>query len=100
MFKGSLVALITPMTQNGAVDEKAYAELVDWQIKEGTQGLIPVGTTGETATLSHDEHRRVVELCVKAAAGRVPVVAGAGGYNTASFWMYYSRNLTLILISF
>ena len=82
MFKGSLVALITPMTQNGAVDEKAYAELVDWQIKEGTQGLIPVGTTGESPTLSHDEHRRVVEICIEVAAKRVPVIAGAGSNST------------------
>jgi 4-hydroxy-tetrahydrodipicolinate synthase len=82
MFKGSLVALITPMRQDGSVDEKAYAELVDWQIKEGTQGLIPVGTTGESPTLSHDEHRRVVEICIEVAAKRVPVIAGAGSNST------------------
>jgi 4-hydroxy-tetrahydrodipicolinate synthase len=82
MFKGSCVALITPMRQDGSVDEKAYAEFVDWQVKEGTQGLIPVGTTGESPTLSHDEHRRVVEIAIKVAAGRVPVIAGAGSNST------------------
>ena len=59
MFKGSLVALITPMRADGSVDEKAYAEFVDWQIKEGTDAVVPVGTTGESPTLSHDEHKRV-----------------------------------------
>ena len=82
MFKGSLVALITPMRDDGSVDEKAYAEFVDWQIKEGTQGVIPVGTTGESPTLSHDEHRRVVEIAIEVAKGRVPVIAGAGSNST------------------
>ena len=82
MFKGSLVALITPMRSDGSVDEKAYAELVDWQIKEGTHGLVPVGTTGESPTLSHDEHKRVVEICIEVAKGRVPVIAGAGSNST------------------
>jgi len=83
MFKGSLVALITPMRQDGTIDEKAYAELVDWQIKEGTHGLVPVGTTGESPTLSHEEHRRVVEICIDVAKGRgVPVIAGAGSNST------------------
>jgi 4-hydroxy-tetrahydrodipicolinate synthase len=82
MFKGSLVALITPMREDGSIDEKAYAELVDWQIKEGTHGLVPVGTTGESPTLSHEEHKRVVEICVKVAKGRVPVIAGAGSNST------------------
>jgi 4-hydroxy-tetrahydrodipicolinate synthase len=82
MFKGSLVALITPMRENGTVDEKAYAEFVDWQIKEGTHGVVPVGTTGESPTLSHDEHRRVVEIAIEVAAGRVPVIAGAGSNST------------------
>ncbi|WP_428538624.1 4-hydroxy-tetrahydrodipicolinate synthase [Rhodopila sp.] len=82
MFKGSLVALITPMRDDGSVDEKAYAALVDWQIKEGTQGLIPVGTTGESPTLSHQEHRRVVEIAIEVAHGRVPVIAGAGSNST------------------
>jgi 4-hydroxy-tetrahydrodipicolinate synthase len=82
MFKGSLVALITPMREDGSVDEKAYAAFVDWQIKEGTNGVVPVGTTGESPTLSHDEHRRVVEIAIEVAAGRVPVIAGAGSNST------------------
>jgi 4-hydroxy-tetrahydrodipicolinate synthase len=82
MFKGSLVALITPMREDGTVDEKAFAEFVDWQIKEGTQAVVPVGTTGESPTLSHDEHRRVVEIAVEVAKGRVPVIAGAGSNCT------------------
>ncbi|MBR0641978.1 4-hydroxy-tetrahydrodipicolinate synthase [Plastoroseomonas hellenica] len=83
MLKGSMVALITPMQRDGSVDEKAFRELVAWQIAEGTEGLIPVGTTGESPTLSHEEHDRVVELCVEVAAGRVPVIAGAGSNSTA-----------------
>ena len=83
MFKGSLVALISPMTRDGALDEKAFKAFVDWQVREGTQGLIPVGTTGESPTLSHEEHDRVVELCVEVADGRVPVIAGAGSNSTA-----------------
>ena len=83
MFKGSLVALITPMTADGAVDEDAFARFVDWQIREGTKGIVPVGTTGESPTLSHDEHRRVVEIAIKVSAGRVPVIAGAGSNSTA-----------------
>ena len=82
MFRGSITALVTPF-QNGAVDEKAFQEFVDWQITEGSHGLVPVGTTGESPTLSHDEHKRVVELCIEAASGRVPVIAGAGSNNTA-----------------
>jgi len=81
MFKGSFTALITPM-KNGKVDEQAFERLVEWQIAEGTHGLVPVGTTGETPTLSHDEHKRVVEICVKAARKRVPVIAGAGSNST------------------
>lgn len=80
-FRGSFTALVTPF-RNGAVDEKAFRELVDWQIAEGTNGLVPVGTTGETPTLTHDEHKNVVEWCVEQAAGRVPVIAGAGSNNT------------------
>ncbi len=75
MFKGSIVALITPF-RYGKVDEKAFQELVEWQISEGTQGLVPCGTTGESPSLSHTEHKRVVELCISTAAGRVPVIAG------------------------
>jgi len=82
MFQGSIVALITPF-RDGAVDEKAFQELVEWQIAEGTHGLVPVGTTGESPTLSHAEHKRVVDLCIEASAGRVPVIAGAGSNNTA-----------------
>ena len=83
MFKGSLVALITPMRADGSIDEKAYAEFVDWQIKEGTDAVVPVGTTGELPTLSHDEHKRVVEIAIEVAKGRVPVIAGAGSNSTA-----------------
>ena len=81
LFQGALTALITPF-RDGAVDEAAFTKLVERQIAAGIHGLVPVGTTGETATLSHDEHRRVVELCVKTAAGRVPVIAGAGSNST------------------
>jgi 4-hydroxy-tetrahydrodipicolinate synthase len=81
MFKGVLPALVTPF-RDGAVDEDAFVRLVERQIAGGAHGLVPVGTTGETATLSHDEHRRVVELCIRTAAGRVPVVAGAGSNAT------------------
>ncbi|HXA40495.1 MAG TPA: 4-hydroxy-tetrahydrodipicolinate synthase [Phenylobacterium sp.] len=81
MFRGVLPALVTPF-RDGEVDEDAFVRLVERQIAGGVHGLVPVGTTGESATLSHDEHRRVVELCVKTAAGRVPVVAGAGSNCT------------------
>jgi len=82
MFKGSLVALITPMAEDGSLDPKAFQDFCAWQIAEGTQGLIPVGTTGESPTLSHAEHHRVVAMCVEAAAGRVPVIAGTGSNST------------------
>ena len=82
-FSKSITALVTPFDDNGNVDEKAFAEFVEWQISEGTHGLVPVGTTGESPTLSHDEHKRVVEICVEVAAGRVPVIAGAGSNNTS-----------------
>ncbi len=82
MFKGSFVALITPMRADGSFDEKAYAEFVEWQIGEGTNGIVPVGTTGESPTLSHDEHKRVVEIAVSVAKGRIPVIAGAGSNST------------------
>lgn len=81
MFKGSFVALITPF-RKGKVDEKAFGDFVEWQIAQGTHGLVPVGTTGESPTLSHDEHKRVVEICIEAAHGRVPVMAGAGSNST------------------
>jgi len=81
LFRGVLPALVTPF-RDGQVDEDAFVRLVERQIAGGVHGLVPVGTTGETSTLSHDEHRRVVELCVRTAAGRVPVVAGAGSNAT------------------
>ena len=80
-FKGAIPALVTPF-KDGAIDEAAFRGLVERQIRGGVQALVPVGTTGETATLSHDEHRRVVELCVESSAGRVPVIAGAGSNST------------------
>ena len=80
-FRGSFTALVTPF-KNGSVDEKAFRDLVDWQIAEGTNGLVPVGTTGESPTLSHKEHEQVVEWCVDQAKGRVPVIAGAGSNST------------------
>ncbi len=82
MFNGSICALITPF-RDGEVDEKAFGEFVEWQIEEGTHGLVPVGTTGESPTLSHDEHKRVVEMCIEVADRRVPVIAGAGSNSTA-----------------
>ncbi len=83
MFHGSMVALITPMRDDGSLDEDAFARLVEWQINEGTNGIIPVGTTGESPTLDHDEHKRVVEIAVAVAAGRVSVIAGTGSNSTA-----------------
>ncbi len=81
-FQGSITALITPF-KDGKVDSRAFQKLVEWQIDQGTHGLVPCGTTGESPTLTHDEHRRVVELCIEAAAGRVPVIAGTGSNSTA-----------------
>jgi 4-hydroxy-tetrahydrodipicolinate synthase len=81
-FRGVFTALVTPF-RDGVLDESAFVALVERQIAAGVHGLVPVGTTGESATLSHEEHRRVVELCVKTAAGRVPVIAGAGSNSTA-----------------
>src|SRR5206468_9518652 len=80
-FRGSFTALVTPF-KNGSLDEAAFRSLVSWQIAEGTHGLVPVGTTGESPTVSHDEHKRVVEWCIEEAAGRVPVIAGAGSNST------------------
>ena len=82
MFKGSYTALITPF-RNGSVDEDAFVRIVEWQLSEGTHGLVPVGTTGESPTLNHDEHKRVVELAIKTSAGRAPVIAGAGSNSTS-----------------
>lgn len=81
-FQGSITALITPF-KDGKVDAKAFRKLVEWQIDQGTHGLVPCGTTGESPTLTHDEHREVIELCIEAAAGRVPVIAGTGSNSTA-----------------
>ena len=81
MFRGSITALVTPM-QNGSLDEAAFRAFVEWQIREGSHGLVPVGTTGESPTLSHEEHRRVVEICIETVKKRVPVIAGAGSNNT------------------
>jgi len=82
MFKGSFVALITPFS-NGAINEEAFQSFVEWQVQEGTNGLVPCGTTGESATLNHAEHKRVTELCIEVTAGRVPVLAGAGSNSTS-----------------
>lgn len=82
MFSGSMPALVTPFDANLNVDEAAFSKHIDWVIREGSSGVVPVGTTGESATLSHDEHNRVVEICVEQVDGRVPVIAGAGSNNT------------------
>lgn len=82
-FSGSYTALITPFKDDGSLDEARFEALVDWQIEQGTDGLVPVGTTGESPTLSHEEHDRVVEICVKVTNGRVPIIAGAGSNSTA-----------------
>ncbi len=81
MFRGSMTALITPF-KDGKVDEDAYQSFVDWQINEGTDALVPCGTTGESPTLNHGEHKRVTELCIEVAADRVPVIAGTGSNST------------------
>ena len=82
MFKGSLPALVTPFAEDGSLDEATFAAFVEWQIGEGSHGLVPVGTTGESPTLTHGEHKRIVEICIETTRGRVPVVAGAGSNNT------------------
>jgi 4-hydroxy-tetrahydrodipicolinate synthase len=81
-FRGSFTALVTPF-KNGSLDEKAFRDIVEWQISEGSNGLVPVGTTGESPTLSHDEHKKVVEWCIDQVDGRVPVIAGSGSNSTA-----------------
>ncbi len=83
MLRGSITALVTPFRTDGSFDDEAFRAFVEWQIAEGSRGLVPVGTTGESPTLSHEEHRAVVRACVEASNGRVPVVAGAGSNNTA-----------------
>ncbi len=81
MFQGSFTAIVTPF-RDGEIDEAAFRGLIDFQIEEGSHGIVPCGTTGESATLSHDEHHRVVELAVEHAAGRVPIIAGTGSNST------------------
>ena len=80
-FHGSMTALVTPF-KDGEIDEAAYRALIDWQITSGSHGLVPVGTTGESPTLTHEEHRRAVDICIDEARGRIPVIAGAGSNNT------------------
>lgn len=87
MFQGIYTALITPF-KNGKIDEQAFGDLIEWQIAEGIHGLVPCGTTGESPTLTYEEHNRVIELCVEAAKGRVPVMAGTGANNTAEAVMF------------
>ena len=82
MFKGSLVAMITPFTEGDEIDEKGIKELVEFHIRNGTNGIVPCGTTGESPTLSHEEHKRVVEITINAVAGRIPVIAGTGSNCT------------------
>src|SRR6201990_2359348 len=79
-FRGSFTALVTPF-KDGSLDEAACRGLVSWQIAEGTHGLVPVGTIGESPTVNHDEHKRIVEWCIEEARGRVPVIAGAGSHS-------------------
>ncbi|MCR9219706.1 MAG: 4-hydroxy-tetrahydrodipicolinate synthase [Alphaproteobacteria bacterium] len=88
MFTGSMTALITPMDADGAVDEAAFQSFVEWQIAEGTEAVVPTGTTGESPTLSHAEHCRVVELCIEVAKGKAPVIAGTGSNSTReAIWL-------------
>ncbi len=82
MFKGVYTALITPFTAKGTVDEAAFQKFVEWQIEQGVHGLVPCGTTGESPTLTHEEHNRVIDLCVEVARGRIPVMAGTGSNST------------------
>lgn len=83
MFKGAITALVTPFTRENKIDEEAFRNLIDWQISENIHGLVPCGTTGESPTLSTEEHKRVIELCVQQTKSRVPVIAGAGSNSTA-----------------
>jgi len=81
MFKGAISALITPF-KNGKFDEESYRNFIEWQIEEGIDGLVPCGTTGESATLSHDEHKYIIKVCIEQVKGRVPVIAGTGSNST------------------
>jgi 4-hydroxy-tetrahydrodipicolinate synthase len=82
MFSGSITALVTPFQKDGAIDEVNFIKHINWQIEQGTNGFVPVGTTGESPTLSHAEHKKVIEICVDAVGKRVPIIAGAGSNNT------------------
>ncbi|HNR37281.1 MAG TPA: dihydrodipicolinate synthase family protein, partial [Candidatus Hydrogenedentes bacterium] len=82
MFCGSIVALATPFKANGAIDFEAYGRLIDWQLSEGTDGIVPCGCTGEAATLSHDEQKECIRFAVERVSGRVPVIAGTGSNST------------------
>lgn len=95
MFSGSIPALVTPFTATGALDETALAAFIDWQIAQGSSGVVPCGTTGEAATLSFDEHYRVIEVVVAAAAGRVPVIAGCGSNDTATALRHMAKAAAL-----
>ena len=90
MIGGSLVALVTPF-RNGEIDEDALATMANWHVEQGTHGIVPVGTSGEAATLSEKEHCRVIELVVNTVAGRIPVIAGAGSNNTSEAIFYNDR---------
>src|SRR5262245_33594743 len=83
MIKGSLVAIVSPMADDGSLDFEAYRRLIDWHVAEGTNGIVAVGTTGESPTVSPDEHGELIRVAVEAAAGRVPVIAGTGGNSTS-----------------
>ena len=82
MLSGSITALVTPFKKDGAFDEANFIKHINWQLQNGTNGFVPVGTTGESPTLSHDEHKNVIETCVKAVNKKVPVIAGTGSNNT------------------
>ena len=83
MFCGSMVAIVTPFKKDGSFDEESYRQLIEFQIENGTDVIVPCGTTGESATLNHDEHERVIKVCIEQVAGRIPVVAGTGSNSTA-----------------
>ena len=83
MFSGSMVAIVTPFNADGSFDEESYRQLIEFQIENGTDVIVPCGTTGESATLDHDEHERVIKVCIEQVAGRVPVIAGTGSNSTA-----------------
>ena len=83
MFSGSMVAIVTPFNEEGSFDEESYRQLIEFQIENGTDVIVPCGTTGESATLDHDEHERVIKVCIEQVGGRVPVIAGTGSNSTA-----------------